>query len=45
MDDEWQGYQRVDELGMHPEIVTAVEPKSLNLLLMQFLLYLKERNS
>ena len=28
MDDEWQGYQRVDELGMHPEIVTAVEPVS-----------------
>ena len=31
MDDEWQGYQRVDELGMHPEIVTAVEPKKLKL--------------
>ncbi|PDH46557.1 MAG: 2-oxoglutarate dehydrogenase E1 component, partial [Flavobacteriales bacterium MED-G15] len=23
MEDEWQGYQRVDELGMHPEIITA----------------------
>ena len=31
MDDEWQGYKRVDESGMHPEIVTAVDSKKLKL--------------
>jgi len=31
MDDEWQGYKRVDEFGMHPEIVTAVDSKKLKL--------------
>ncbi len=29
MEDEWQGYQRVDELGMHPEIITAVQSDKL----------------
>ena len=31
MDDEWQGYKRVDESGMHPEILTAVDSKKLKL--------------
>jgi len=31
MDDEWQGYKRVDESGMHPEIITAVDSKKLKL--------------
>ena len=29
MEDEWQGYERVDEKGMHPEATTAVDIKDL----------------
>ena len=29
MEDEWQGYERVDEKGMHPETTTAVDIKDL----------------
>ena len=31
MEDEWDGYHRVDELGMNPEIITAVDLKKLKL--------------
>ncbi|MDA0200853.1 MAG: 2-oxoglutarate dehydrogenase E1 component [Bacteroidetes bacterium] len=31
MEDEWEGYERVDEKGMHPELATAVRLEPLSL--------------
>jgi len=31
MEDEWEGYKRVDEKGMHPELATAVRLEPLSL--------------
>ena len=30
MKDEWSGYERVDEKGMHPELTTSVDYEVLN---------------
>ncbi|MEK9602949.1 MAG: 2-oxoglutarate dehydrogenase E1 component [Flavobacteriaceae bacterium] len=30
MEDEWQGFQQVDENGMHPAVDTAVDPDALS---------------
>ena len=31
MEDEWEGFERVDEMGMHPEINTGVDRETLSL--------------